>query len=65
MDWVLLRDATRTLMKATGLIRAHGLKRRMPAPEQFLRAMNQQCIAMVQTGKQADAKRSAQAGVAE
>ncbi|MBE7500042.1 MAG: transposase [Verrucomicrobiales bacterium] len=58
VDWVLLRDATRTLMKATGLIRAHGLKRRMPAPEQFLRAMNQQCIAMVQAGKRADAKRA-------
>ncbi|MBE7500049.1 MAG: hypothetical protein HS113_07000 [Verrucomicrobiales bacterium] len=58
VDWVLLRDATRTLMKATGLIRAHRLKRRMPAPEQFLRAMNQQCIAMVQAGKRADAKRA-------
>ncbi len=26
VDWVLLRDAVRTLMKATALIRKHGLK---------------------------------------
>ncbi len=30
IDWVLLRDAARTLMKATVLIRKHGLKKRMP-----------------------------------
>jgi hypothetical protein len=30
IDWVLLRDAARTLMKATTLIRTHGLKHRMP-----------------------------------
>ena len=30
VDWVLLRDGVRTLMKATKLIRREGLKRRMP-----------------------------------
>ena len=30
VDWVLLRDAARTLMKATVIIRKHGLKNRMP-----------------------------------
>jgi hypothetical protein len=58
VDWVLLRDATRTLMKATRLIRTHGLKRRMPAPEQFLRTMNQQCMAMAQAGKRVDSTRA-------
>lgn len=58
VDWVLLRDVTRTLMKATALIRRHGLKRRMQEPGHFLRAMNQKCIAMAQAGKQADSKKA-------
>ena len=36
VDWVLLRDATRTLMKAVQLIRGQGLKHRMEAPQSFL-----------------------------
>ena len=58
VDWVLLRDATRTLMKATALIRRHGLKCRMRDPEEFLREMNQRCIAMAQAGKAADSPRA-------
>ena len=58
VDWVLLRDATRTLMKATALIRRHGLKSRMQAPGHFLREMNRQCIAMAQAGKRADSKQA-------
>src|SRR6266568_3959067 len=44
VDWVLLRDATRTLMKALKLIRQQGLKHRMEAPEQFLTPMHRLCI---------------------
>src|SRR5215467_2472034 len=40
VDWVLLRDATRTLMKAVTLIRAQGLRHRMEEPALFLRRMN-------------------------
>jgi hypothetical protein len=58
VDWVLLRDATRTLMKATALIRRHGLKCRMRDPEEFLREMNQRCIAMAQAGKAVDSQRA-------
>lgn len=37
VDWVLLRDATGTLMKATVLIRRSGLRHRMPQkPLSFL-----------------------------
>src|SRR5205807_2004056 len=36
-DWVLLRDAVRTLVKCILTIRRHGLKRRIPEPEDFLR----------------------------
>ena len=46
VDWVLLRDGTRTLMKAVTLIRGQGLKGRMEPPEQFLRRINRLCIAM-------------------
>ena len=58
VDWVLLRDATRTLMKATGLIRRHGLKCRMQEPGYFLRAMNRHCIGMAQAGKQAHGQKA-------
>lgn len=47
VDWVLLRDAVRTLMKATLVIRRHGLKHRMPQePLAFLSAMNTLCMKM-------------------
>ena len=47
VDWVLLRDGTRTLMKATVLIRRAGLKQRMPQePLRFLSDMNKLAMAM-------------------
>lgn len=46
VDWVLLRDATRTLMKAVSLIRAQGLRHRMEDPALFLRRMNILCMQM-------------------
>lgn len=58
VDWVLLRDATRTLMKATVLIRRKGLKQRMPqAPLQFLSDMNKLAMAMCAGGRRPDAKK--------
>lgn len=57
-DWVLLRDAARTLIKATLCIRRAGLKQRMPQePEEFLCAMNKQCMAMSAQRRQKDSKR--------
>jgi hypothetical protein len=52
VDWVLLRDATRTLMKALTLIRREGLKARMEAPEAFMRRMNRLSIQMTQSRRQ-------------
>jgi len=54
---VLLRDAARTLMKATRLIRARGLKVRMEEPEQFLKRMNQLCIRMSHARRKKNGKR--------
>jgi hypothetical protein len=57
VDWVLLRDAARTLMKATILIRQRGLKVRMEEPEEFLKRMNQLCIRMMHSRRKKDGKR--------
>jgi IS5 family transposase len=57
VDWVLLRDATRTLMKAIALIRAEGLRHRMEEPALFLRRMNILCMQMTHTWTEADSKR--------
>ena len=58
VDWVLLRDAARTLMKATVLIRREGLKQRMPQePLGFLSGMNKLAMAMSANGRRPDAKK--------
>ena len=57
VDWVLLRDATRTLMKAVRLIREHGLKHRMEPPEVFITRINRLCIQMTHTRAKQDSNR--------
>lgn len=56
-DWVLLRDAVRTLMKATLLIRRAGLRGRMRPPEEFLRRMNRLSIEMTQQARRSGRKK--------
>ena len=65
VDWVLLRDATRTLMKATILIRERGLKVRMEEPREFLKRMNQLCIRMTHARRKKDGKRKRKAVLRE
>ena len=58
VDWVLLRDSARTLLKAVELVRQAGLRVRMPeAPEAFLRQMNRLCIKMTHSRRRKDGKR--------
>jgi len=57
VDWVLLRDATRTLIKSMNLIRSCGLKHRMVKPNEFLRRMNGLCIEMTHVRKKKGAKK--------
>ncbi len=57
VDWVLLRDAARTLTAAIALIRKRGLKHRIGPPEKFIREMNKLCIEMTHTRKKKDAKK--------
>jgi hypothetical protein len=57
VDWVLLRDGVRTLMKAVTLIRGQGLKGRMEPPEEFLRRINRLCIQMTHSRRKAQSKK--------
>ena len=57
VDWVLLRDATRTLTKAIELIRSQGLKHRMADPKKFRCDMNKLCIEMTHVRKKKGAKK--------
>ena len=59
VDWVLLRDATRTLMKAVQLIRQQGLKRRMEEPQVSLTRINRLCIQMTQSRRNTDSRATA------
>jgi len=58
VDWVLLRDATRTLMKSVRLIRDQGLKHRMEEPETFIRRINGLCIKMTHVWNRKDQPQS-------
>jgi len=57
VDWVLMRDATRTLTKAVDLIRQQGLRHRMEEPAVFRKRMNQLCIQMTHSPKKTDGKK--------
>ena len=54
VDWVLLRDATRTLIKSVVVIRRHGLKHRIGPPEQFITEINKLVMEMSHTRKKKD-----------
>ncbi len=66
VDWVLLRDATRTLMKATVLIRQVGLRHRMPQePLEFLSDMNTLCMKMTAKNRTKDGSKHRKAVLRE
>lgn len=59
VDWVLLKDAVRTLAQATNIIRKAGIKNRMPlgGPEDFISRVNQIAIAMGNTRRKKNGKK--------
>jgi len=62
VDWVLLRDVTRTLMLAVDLIRNSGLRHRMPCePAKFISRINALCIAMAQCRRKKDSRKGRKA----
>jgi hypothetical protein len=58
VDWVLFRDAVRTLMKAVMLIRSHGLRHRIRDPKYFITAMNKLSIEMTHARKKKGAAKA-------
>ena len=58
VDWLLLRDAVRSLLSAIKTIRAQGLKHRMIDPSSLLKLMNQLCIKMTHSRRKKDSKKS-------
>lgn len=57
VDWILFRDATRTIMKAIKLIRKQGLKNRMQEPQEFIKEINKLCIQMTHAKNRRDSKK--------
>lgn len=57
VDWVLLRDAVRSLLSAIKTIRAQGLKHRMIEPALLMKRMNKLCISMTHTRRRNDGKK--------
>jgi len=57
VDWVLLRDAARSLLLAIKIIRKQGLKHRMIEPQLLLKQMNQLCIQMTHTRRTSNSKK--------
>jgi len=56
-DWVLLRDAVRSLLLAIKTVRAQGLKHRMMEPSLMLRQTNKLAIEMTHTRRKVDSKK--------
>jgi hypothetical protein len=61
VDWVLFRDAARSILAAIKTIRAQGLKHRMIEPGLLLKEMNKLCIKMTHTRKREDGKKQRKA----
>jgi len=62
VDWLLLRDSARTMMKAVNRIRKLGLKNRMPyEPNEYLSQMNKLCMQMTFARRKKDSKRNRKA----
>jgi hypothetical protein len=57
VDWLLLRDAARTILKSIQLIRRKGLFHRMPDPNQLMKDINKLTIEMTQASKPRDGKK--------
>ena len=57
VDWVLLRDGVRSLVKAIICIRKAGLKHRIPNPKGFISTINKHCIAMTHCRRTKDSKK--------
>ena len=51
VDWVLMKDCMLTIVMAILVIRKHGLKYRIKAPERFISEMNALCMSMTSSSR--------------
>jgi hypothetical protein len=51
VDWVLMKDCMLTIIQAILVIRKHGLKYRIKAPEVFISEMNALCMSMTSSSR--------------
>ena len=58
VDWLLLRDASRSLLSAIKTIRAQGLKHRMMDPSSLMKKMNGLCMQMTHARRQKESKKN-------
>jgi hypothetical protein len=58
VDWLLLRDSSRSLLSAIKIIRAQGLKHRMISPSLLMKKMNQLCIEMTHARRKKDSRKN-------
>jgi len=58
VDWLLLRDGVRTIIKSILVIRNHGLHHRISSPKEFLRQINTLCIEMNNCRRKKGAKKT-------
>ena len=65
VDWVLLRDAAKSLLSAIKTIRAQGLKHRMIDPQLLLKQMNRLCINMTHVRRRRDSNKQRKASFIE
>lgn len=57
VDWVLLTDAMRTLLKSIIWIRKSGIKNRMQPPEELLKTINRYAMQMTHTRRRKESKK--------
>jgi hypothetical protein len=57
VDWLLLRDAVRTLIASIILIRRQGIKHRMPEPQSLVKTMNTLAMEMTQCSRNRQGKK--------
>ena len=57
VDWVLMKDCMHTIISAIAVIRKHGLKYRIKAPEIFISEMNALCMSMTSASRNRGGKK--------
>ncbi len=57
VDWLLFRDAVKTIMNSINLIRFQGILKRMKEPDSFIRKVNKLTIEMTQASRNRNGKK--------